>query len=171
MSITDNVMLCSNVSNLFSFIVVKPYGSGHYINGMNVSGNTFRAVGLVIQRGERVDTSYSQMVMNGVRGLSFVGNTYHNIESGAQNPLVVKHSQNTHAQVWEIDSLKRLPFAGRAMQVDSVVTTSRPRNASNVSNYAMPYTQAEIGSNGDKVQLIWPEPMLGDVAVTMRSDK
>ncbi|WP_425071317.1 right-handed parallel beta-helix repeat-containing protein [Sagittula sp. S175] len=171
LSITDNVMLCSNVSTLFSFIVVKPYGSGHYVNGMNVSGNTFRAVGLVIQRGERVDTSYAQMVMNGFRGISFTGNTYHNVESGAQNPLVVKHSQNTHAQVWEIDSLKRLPFAGRAMQVDSVVTTSRPRNASNVSNYAMPYTQAEIGSNGDKVQLIWPEPMLGDVAVTMRSDK
>ena len=45
LSITDNVFLCSNVAPWFSYIVVKPFGSGHFVNGMNVSGNTFRASG------------------------------------------------------------------------------------------------------------------------------
>ena len=65
---------------------------------------------------------------------------------------------------------QRLPFGGWAEQVDGVTATSRPRDASGVSTYAMPYTQAAIGSNKDRVQLVWPVPVLGDVAVTMRSD-
>lgn len=171
LSITDNVLLCSNVSSLFSFIVVKPYGTGHFVNGLNVSGNTFRAVGLVLDRCERVDTSYASLLLNNAKQISFSNNTYHNVQVGAANPLTVKHGQNSHAQVWEIDSGGQLPFGGRAMRVDSVTTISRPRNTSNVSNYAMPYTQGEIGPNGDRVNVVWPEAMLGDVAVTMRCDK
>ncbi|WP_342454002.1 right-handed parallel beta-helix repeat-containing protein [Sagittula salina] len=170
LSITGNVMVCSSVSALHSFIVVRPYGSGHFIAGMTVSGNTFRSEDVVIERGERVDTSFGQMVKESFRSVSFVGNTYHKVAAEARNPLTVKHGQNTHAQVWEVSSVGALPFEGKALQVDSVTTTSRPRNASNQSNYAMPYATAQTGSNGDSVQLIWPEPVLGDVVVVMRSD-
>jgi hypothetical protein len=91
LSITNNVMLCSGVAPWFSFIVVKPYGSGHFINGMNVSGNTFRGSGVVINRGERVDTSFAPMDFARMRSVTFSGNTYHNVEYGAENPLLVRH--------------------------------------------------------------------------------
>ncbi|MFW2588793.1 right-handed parallel beta-helix repeat-containing protein [Sagittula sp. SSi028] len=171
LSITNNVMLCSNVATSFSFIVVKPYGINHRLNGLNVSGNTFRGVGVAIDRAERIDTSFADMDKGSFRDVSFVGNTYHNIEYGAQNPLMVTHSQNTHAQVWEVDSGNRLPFEGYSQQVDSVVATSRLRNESNVSEYDLPYTQAGTGPNNDRVQLTFSRPVLGDVAVTMRSDR
>ncbi|MGR3367035.1 MAG: glycosyl hydrolase family 28-related protein [Sagittula sp.] len=170
LSVTSNVMRVSDVAASFAFLVVKPYGSGHFVDGLNVSGNTFRGVRVSIDRAEKADTSFAALEMGSMRALSFHGNTYHNVVRGAENPLTVTHSQNTHAQVWEIDSDQRLPFGGWAEQVDGVTATSRPRDASGVSTYAMPYTQAAIGSNKDRVQLVWPVPVLGDVAVTMRSD-
>lgn len=170
LSITDNVMLCSNVAPWFSFIVVKPYGSGHFINGMNVSGNTFRGSGVVIDRAERIDTSFAPMDFSRMRSVSFVGNTFHNIEYGAHNPLLVRHDQNSHAQVWEIDTANRLPFNGYALEVQSLVTRSRPRDTSNVSKYHMPYTSSREGAQQDSVHVIWPEAIRGDVTLGVRMD-
>ena len=170
LSITNNVMLCSGVAAWFSFIVVKPYGSGHFINGMNVSGNTFRGSGVVINRGERVDTSFAPMDFARMRSVTFSGNTYHNVEYGAENPLLVRHDQNTHAQVWEVDTDNRLPFNAYAMEVQSLVTRSRPRDTSNVSRYHFPYTRTREGSQQDSVHVVWPESMRGDVTVGVRMD-
>lgn len=170
LSVTDNVMLCSNVAPWFSFIVVKPYGSGHYVNGLNVSGNTFRMIGGAINRAERVDTSFASLDMSRMRKVYFSGNTYHNIDNGAENPLLVEHAQNTHSQTWEVDTDNRLPFNSYAMGVVSLVTTSRPRDTNNVSKYHMPYTQARQGAAQDRVNVIWPEDMRGDIAVQVRMD-
>jgi hypothetical protein len=137
---------------------------------LNVSGNTFRALRGNIHRGERVDDTYAPMQLGSLKAISFQGNSYHGVETAAKNPLTVAHTQNTHEQVWTVASGGALPFAGRATRVDSVTTTSRPRNASNLSNHAMPYAQALQGSLLDKVQLVWPEAMLGDVSVVMRCD-
>lgn len=171
LSITNNVMLSSDCAPWFSHIVVKPYGTGHYINGLNVSGNTFRCVGAYINRVERVDTSYAPLELDKMRSVSFAGNTYHNIEYGAKNPLRVDHDQNSHAQVWEVDTDNRLPFNGYAMGVEGLVTTTRPRDAGNVTQYTMPYTQSEQGASKDRINVVWPEPMLGDVTVTIRMDR
>jgi hypothetical protein len=171
LSITNNVMLSSDCAPWFSHIVVKPYGTGHYVNGLNVSGNTFRCVGTVINRVERVDTSYAPLDLEKMRSVSFSGNTYHNIEYGAKNPLRVDHDQNSHAQIWEVETDNRLPFNGHAMGVEGLVTTTRPRDASNVSRYHMPYTQMQQGAGQDRVHVVWPEPMLGDVTLTIRMDR
>lgn len=170
LSITDNVMLCSNVASWFSYIVVKPYGTGHYINGMNVSGNTFRVVGGSISRVERVDTSFAPLNLASMKNVYFNANTYHNVEYGAENPLQVRHSQNTHAQVWVVDTDNRLPFSGYAMEVESLVTRSRPRDTSNVSKYHMPYTQTREGGSQDQVNVIWPEDIRGDITMLVRMD-
>ncbi len=170
LSITNNVMLCSDVSSAFSFVVLKPYGSGHFVEGLTVSGNSFRSDGGVISRAERIDTSFAPMELGNMRGLCFAGNTFHNIDFGAANPLTVRHTQNSHAQTWEVDSNGLLPFAGRAVRVDSVTATSRPRNVANTSVYTTPYAQAQQGANGDAVQLVWSEDVLGDVAVVLRAD-
>lgn len=171
LSITNNVMLCSDVAPWFSFIVVKPYGTGHFVNGLNVSGNTFRSVGIVIDRAERADTSFAPMDFARMRSVNFAGNTYHNIESGAENPLLVRHGQNSHTQVWEVDTNDRLPFRSYALEVQSLVTRSRPRDTDNISQYHMPYTSTREGAAQDRVHVIWPEDMRGDVTLTIRMDQ
>ncbi|MFW2542977.1 glycosyl hydrolase family 28-related protein [Primorskyibacter sp. 2E107] len=171
LSITNNVMLSSEVASWFTSIVVKPYGTGHYINGMNVSGNTFRCVNAGIDRVERVDTSFANLNLANMKNVYFTGNTYHNVTSGAENPLLVTHSQNSHAQVWQVDTDNRLPFGGRALEVESLVVRSRPRDANGVSKYHNPYAVAQQGGNLDKVHVTWPEPMLGDVTLRVRMDK
>ncbi|WGW04087.1 glycosyl hydrolase family 28-related protein [Tropicibacter oceani] len=170
LSITNNVMLSSSVASWFSYIVVKPYGTGHYINGMNVSGNTFRCIGATINRAERVDTSFANLTFQSMKNVFFTGNTYHNVSKGAENPLLVRHSQASGAQTWVVDTDDRLPFNGYAMEVESLVTRSRPRDGNNVSKYHMPYTSTREGSGQDQVHVIWPEDMRGDVTLKVRMD-
>ncbi|NDV98604.1 glycosyl hydrolase family 28-related protein [Salipiger sp. PrR002] len=170
LSITGNVMLCSNVADWFSFIVVKPYGSGHMVNGMNVSGNLFRAVGGTITRVERVDTSFAGLELGAMRRVFMQENTFHNIDLQTENPLQVTHDQNTHAATWVVATGNKLPFGGRARQVQSLVLTSRPRNGANVTAFVTPYTSAEQGSGASDVHVIWPEPVLGDLTLLVRMD-
>ncbi|CUH75368.1 glycosyl hydrolase family 28-related protein [Tropicibacter naphthalenivorans] len=170
LSVTNNVMLSSHVAPWFSHIVVKPYGTGHFINGLNVQGNTFRCVGGSIFRAERVDTSFAQLDKSRMRSVIFDGNTYHNVETGASNPLRVTHSQNTHSSTWEIDTENKLPFEGYALDVEAVTQRSRPRNTANVSKYYNPYALTEQGGQKDKVHLIWGEDLIGDVTVKVRMD-
>jgi hypothetical protein len=35
----------------------------------------------------------------------------------------------------------------------------------------MPYTQMQQGAGQDRVHVVWPEPMLGDVTLTIRMDR
>ncbi|KUF12793.1 glycosyl hydrolase family 28-related protein [Pseudoponticoccus marisrubri] len=171
LSITGNVMLASSVAPWFSSIVIKPYGSGHFINGLTVSGNTFRTIGGLTYRGERVDTTFAPLDMSRARSVTFVGNTYHNVESGAANPLRVTHSQNSHASVWTVPTDNRLPFEGEALEIESIVSRSRPRNSSNVTRNHFPYVEGRKGGQRDQVHVIWPENMVGDVTMNIRMDK
>ncbi|WP_353471319.1 glycosyl hydrolase family 28-related protein [Salipiger sp. H15] len=170
LSVTNNVMLCSNVADWFSFLVVKPYGTGHMVNGINVSGNLFRSVGGTITRVDRVDTSFAGLNLGAMRRVFVHENTFHNIDLQTENPLQVSHDQNSHASTWVVETGNRLPFGGQAKAVEGLVLTSRPRDAANVSKFAMPYTSAGQGSGQDQVHVIWPEPMLGDLSLSVRMD-
>ncbi len=170
LSISNNIFLSSNVAPWFGFIVVKPYGTGHFVNGMNVSGNTFRCVGTSQNRVERVDTSFAPLDLSRMKNVYFSNNTYHNINNGSENPLLVRHDQNSHEQTWQVDTDDRLPFNGYAMEVQGLVLRSRPRDTNNVSNYVTPYTQTREGSQQNQVHVIWPEAMRGDVTLMVRMD-
>ena len=170
LSLTGNVFLCSNVADHFAFIVVKPYGQNHRVNGLNVSGNLFRSVGQVIDRVERVDDSFAPLDLSSMRNVHFDDNTYLNVGKGASNPLLVQHAQNTHAQTWVIDTGDRLPFGGYAMEVASLVLRSRPRDEANVSVFVTPYTSTREGAGQDQVHALWPEPIRGDVTLQVRMD-
>ena len=170
LSITNNVMLASNVAPWFSFLVVKPYGTGHFVNGMTMSGNTMRCVGGTINRVERMDTSFAPLDLSRMKDVFVSGNTYHNVVNGSENPLLVRHSQNSDALTWQADTDNRLPFNGYAMDVESLVTRSRPRDANNISRYDMPYTQTRQGGQQDRVHVIWAQPMRGDITMKVRMD-
>ncbi len=170
LSIADNVFLCSNVAPSFSYIVVKPYGRDHRLNGFTVSGNTFRSSGVVIDRVERVDDSFAPLDIDRSRHVTFSGNTFHNVEYAVANPLRVSHDQNTHADTWVVETGNKLPFGGYARGVDSIVLTSRLRNTANVSEWFMPYVATKQGGQKDRVHVIFPEDVRGDLDIAVRMD-
>ncbi len=170
LSITDNVFLSGDVAPWFGYIVIKPHGAGHFLTGLNVTGNKFRSINGSIDRVDRVDTSFSNLDMSKGKNVLFAGNTFHNVEKSVHNPLRIEHDQNTTSETWTVDSDGRLPFGGRCRGVDAVVATSKLKSNSNVTTYATPYVKLTEGADGDQVTLNWEKPLSGDVTVTVRMD-
>lgn len=170
LSITDNVFLSGDVAPWFSYIVIKPYGDGHFIGGLSVVGNKFRSLINKIDQVEKVDTSYADLDFSRGKNILFDGNTFHAVDTPTYNPLRVEHTQNTEASTWTIDTGGQLPFGARARSVESVVANGRIRTSSNTTKYQMPYVETEQGTNGDKIKLGWDDPVRGTVTVKIRID-
>lgn len=171
LSITDNVFLSSDVAPWFSYFVVKPHGTGHFLNGVTVRGNRFRSINGVVVRAERVDTSFADLDHDRNRSVFFDGNSYHNISEQAQNPLIVAHSENTNAKIWTIGTGKRLPFEGYCQFVDSVALTGDIRNTSNARTFENPVGKGRVGPNEDEFTLEFASQVRGQVRATVRMDR
>lgn len=171
LSISDNVFLCGDVASWFSYIVVKPYGSGQYLNGLSVSGNKFRAINGGIERAERVDTSFADLDFSRCKSVFFQGNTFHNVAAEVASPLRLRHEQSTAASTWTVSTDGALPFEGRARAVDAVVAVGQLETSSGSDRFLMPNVQLEQGSNGDEVDLHWGEGVRGEVQLLLRVDK
>ncbi|KIC10963.1 hypothetical protein RA19_09550 [Leisingera sp. ANG-M1] len=170
LSINANVFLSGDVANWFSYIVVKPYGSGHYLNGVSVTGNKFRSLNGSIDRAERVDTSFADLDFTRSKNVVFTGNMYHNITTHAANPLRVRHDQNSASTSWSVDADGQLPFQGYARYVDSVIPMGPLRTSGNSTRYITPYTEVLQGSANDEIHLRWGEAVKGEVQVILRMD-
>ncbi|MEM6372519.1 MAG: glycosyl hydrolase family 28-related protein [Pseudomonadota bacterium] len=171
LSLTDNVFLASDTADWFSYFVVKPHGSGHFLNGLTVRGNRFRSINGRMTRAERVDTSFSDLDHERNRSVFFDGNSYHNIDEAAQNPLVVAHDQNTNAKIWTIGTDKRLPFESYCQFVDSVALVGDIRNTSNARVFENPVGKGRIGPNDDEFTLEFASTVRGQIRATVRMDK
>ncbi|MHA6263496.1 right-handed parallel beta-helix repeat-containing protein [Arenibacterium sp. CAU 1754] len=170
MSITDNIFLSGNVAPWFSYIVVKPYGTGHFLNGVTVSGNKFRSTNGSIDRAERVDTSFAPLDHGRHKDVSFQGNSYHQVSKQVANPLRVRHTEGSVAQSWSIDMNGELPFGGQARGVDSVVALEAITNAAGQARHSVPFARVNQGADKDQVVLVWDEPVQGEVAMSVRID-
>lgn len=170
-SMTDNVFLASAVAPWFSYLVVKPHGSGHFLNGVTVKGNRFRCINGVITRAERVDTSFADLNHDRNQSVFYDGNSYHNVSEHAQNPLVVLHTQNTNAKTWTVGTSNKLPFEGFCQFVDSVALTGDLRNTSNVKVYENPVGKGRVGANEDEFTLEFASDVRGQIRATVRMDK
>ena len=165
------MFLSGDVAPWFSYIVLKPYGNGHFLNGVSVSGNKFRSINGSIDRAERVDTSFSGLDFSRTKNVFFEGNTFHNVDATVANPLRIRHEQSSAAKTWTIDPGDGLPFGGRSRGVDSVIALGAITTSGGSSRYAMPYADLEQGSNKDQVGLVWEEAVRGEVQLTLRLDK
>ncbi|WP_146346012.1 glycosyl hydrolase family 28-related protein [Phaeobacter marinintestinus] len=170
LSITDNIFLAGSVANWFAFVVIKPYGVGHYLNGVTVTGNKFRCINGSIERADRVDTSFAGLDFAKSKNVTFEANTYHNVSVQPTNPLRVKHNQGSTSQVWTIDSDDKLPFGAFVRRVDSVVAYDEVVDGSGDREHGMPQVRVGQGSDNDQVKLVWPKAVKGDVSVVMRID-
>jgi hypothetical protein len=154
LSITNNAMSCSNVTARFGFIVIKPYGTGHHLDGMTVAGNTFRALGTTINRAERVDRSLAGLLLDKMRAVYFTANNYHNVNNSAANPLLGTRDRNSGSQTWQIDAEDRVPFNGFLPDLAGPLTRLRPRDTTWDTHHDMPFAIVCQGANKDRVQAI-----------------
>lgn len=170
LTITSNTFMCTGVAPSFRWLVVRPRGPGHYLNGLSVMGNVFRTVNGAIDRIEKVDASQAGLDHGRARNVLFAGNVFHGVTQGCMNPVTVTHTQNTDATTWTVNAADWLPFGGQALSAVSVLPDGPLRNSANVITWAAPYAEPQQGSGQDRVDLKWPQALHGKVVVTLRSD-
>jgi hypothetical protein len=171
LTVTGNIFIASGVAPWFRWIVIRPLGSGQFVQGLHVSGNVFRTVGNRIDRVEAVDTTFAALDYTRFRNVIFDNNAYNGVDFPTESPCVVLHDQNTNATSWVVDTGGKLPFGGWARTVSSVVMEGRAQDAGNATRYELPYTEIQQGPNNDSVNLRWPVATRGRAVVTVRVDR
>lgn len=169
LSITGNIFTANGVAPWFNWIVVKPYGSGHYIHGLNVSGNVFKVLNGSIDQVDRVDTSFAGLDFGRCRNLHWEGNTYTGVDKKTSSPAMIEHEQATDSKTWTVDFEDLLPFGGRARNVMSI-TAEGPIMSGASQATDMPYATPDIGADKDQVQVTWANPSRGKIQVVARVD-
>ncbi len=170
LNIVGNVFIASNVASFFRWIVITPYGPGHFINGFSLTGNSFRVFNASADRVEMVDTTYASLDMTKTRNLRVEGNTFNQIGQTIMNPIPFSHTQNTAADPWTIDASAFLPFGGRCRMVEAVSPEGSITNAANVARYVQPNVTVGQGVQGNQATLRWGEAVKGKVTVVLRMD-
>lgn len=171
LTVTGNIFTVNDAASWFSWIVIKPFGAGHFIQGLSVTGNAFKSLNGTTDRVERVDDSIAGLVAGSFRNIVFDGNTFNGIGQVTQNPATLQFDQASNAATWTIPAGGYLPFGGKAREVVSIVAEGVVQNAGNAAVFAMPYATTEVGAGQDAVSLTWPEPVRGRVHVTVRVDR
>jgi hypothetical protein len=170
LSITNNVFLAGNTVPSFRFLIVKPFGAGHFIDGLTVTGNTFRAIGGELTRVDAIDTSRATMNLDLFQNIRFSENAFHNIDVHVSNPLVLNHNEASNQSAWTVTFGENLPFRGFAQTVESVVAVGALRDASNAIYWGAPYYVPKQGPNADRIILNWERPVRGTVTMRVRMD-
>jgi hypothetical protein len=170
LNIVGNVFISSGTSAAFRWIVVKPYGSGHFFSGFTVSGNSFRSFGVIVDRVDMLDTTFATLDFTRSRNVRVEGNSFNNVLQWILNPVLVAHTQNTAAETWNVSAGGFVPFGGRIRMVESVAPEGLITNAASAARYVFPYSTPGTGITGNEAQIRWGEAVLGKVLVNLRMD-
>jgi hypothetical protein len=170
LTVTGNIFVAMNMAPWFRWIVITPRGTGHYVNGLSVTSNVFRAVNGTVDRVDLVDETYAALNYTAFRNVIFEHNVFNGINQETASPLLVEHTQNTAADTWVVDGSAYLPFAARARNVMSVVAEGAITNSSNVAQFVTNYVQVEQGTNHNLINVKWPSAVKGKVQVVLRCD-
>jgi hypothetical protein len=170
LNIVGNVFIASDTSTAFRWIVVKPYGAGHFFSGLSITSNSFRCFGTVIDRVDMVDTSFATLDFAKSRNVRVEGNSFNNVSQWIINPVQVAHSQNTAAETWNVSAGGFVPFGGRIRMVEAVAPEGMISTAANAGRYVFPYSLPGTGAGGNEAQVRWGEAVKGKALVTMRMD-
>ena len=170
LTITGNIFTANDVAPWFNWIVVKPYGPGHYLNGFTVTANVFRTINGNITRIEHVDTTFADLDRSRMRNVIFQGNVFHGVNEEVYNPASLTHTQSTPDRIWIANAAPVLPFDGWARYVEAVVPEGRLANAANASVYESPWTDGSFGPNKSQYRVIFDTPVTGTVRCRVRMD-
>ncbi|MEL6314162.1 MAG: right-handed parallel beta-helix repeat-containing protein [Pseudomonadota bacterium] len=170
MSITGNTFLSQSTSPSFNFILVKPFGTDHFINGLMVTGNTFRLIDGNIDRVEGIDTTFAELNFERFKNIHFTANAYNGVNTLVESPLVWRHDENSPQSTWVVTPSPHLPFNAWVRTVESVMPEGEIQDNSGNPYWGMPYAQPRQGPNNDRVNVRWEKPVQGTVVVRMRID-
>jgi hypothetical protein len=170
LTITGNIFTTNDVAPSFRWIVVAPYGPGHFINGFAMNDNVFRTVNATIDRIEAVDTTRATLDFTRFRNVVIESNAFNGVDQPTQTPVMIQHDQSTASETWTVNSGGYLPFGSRARNVQSMVAENAIITASGAQNFTTPYAQVEQGSIGTLVNLRWQTAVRGRMHVTIRCD-
>ncbi|TKW67011.1 MAG: right-handed parallel beta-helix repeat-containing protein [Paracoccus denitrificans] len=171
LTITGNHFFVHDTLTDFAWISIKPYGSGHYIQGLSVTNNVFLVGGgAKIQRIEKIDTSFADMNYSRMRNILFAGNTFNGVLDYVANPVQVKHTQATAQASWVVPLAQNLPFQGWAQNVDSLTALSAMKDASGGRVTEMPWLRTGQGSRKGNLHVEWSRPVAGSVVILARMD-
>ncbi|RVT82628.1 right-handed parallel beta-helix repeat-containing protein [Rhodobacteraceae bacterium CCMM004] len=171
LTITGNIFTANDVASSFSWIVVKPYGAGHFLQGFHVTGNTFKSLNGSIDRVERVDSSFAGLDLSQSREVSFAANTFNGVSQRTINPVTLEFSQPNNAQTWTLDPSDYLPFGGWTRTVTGLVPDGDILTSGAAGVFDMPAITPLDGAGNDRVRLDWSVPARGRVQLTVRMDK
>ncbi|RKF14934.1 right-handed parallel beta-helix repeat-containing protein [Roseovarius spongiae] len=170
LNVTSNVFLAGNVAPWFTFIVVKPHGAGHYLNGMTVTGNSFRIIDDPIDRVDAVDTTFADFDYNRIKNINFSDNTFGNILHPVQSPAMIEYDQTVAAEAWTIDLADKMPFGAFAQTVEAAIPAGPLRDGAGGIVHVAPYYQAKQGPESNQIRLRFGTPVRGTVTVRVRMD-
>jgi len=170
LTITGNTFLASNTTLGFTWLVVKPHGSGHFIHGLAVMGNVFKSLNNKVTRIEKVDTSFSDLNYQRMRNILFQGNMFNGVNTYVANPVDVAFTQASASNRWLVTVDQALPFNGWVRNVQSVIATSQITDAANGRVTEMPWVQAALGTARQQVALNWGTAVRGSVSLRLRMD-
>ncbi|MEM1341077.1 MAG: glycosyl hydrolase family 28-related protein [Pseudomonadota bacterium] len=172
MSITGNIFFSSGSAPWFRFIVIKPYGQDHYINGLSINDNLFKqTAGQALERVEMVDETLFTLDMSRTAGLQMSGNTFHGITARAGDPVTVSINSNSVEQVWQADLAEMLPFGGQALTTLAMTPQGAITNTSDTAIYTLPYATTGHGPNATALRLNWSEAVKGSAIVTASANR
>jgi hypothetical protein len=170
LTITGNIFTTADVAPWFNWIVIKPYGTGHYIQGLSVTSNVFRSISATVTRIEYVDTTIADLDYGRMRNVNFVGNVFNGVAEPVYNPASIEVTQSTLSNVWVGESEPYLPFKGRARTLEAITSKGKIADASNAALYEQPYYLAEFGTNKRQFKIVWKTPCTGTVLCMVRMD-
>ncbi len=171
LTMTGNIFTVNDSASSFSWIVVKPYGSGHFLQGLSVVNNTFKSLNGFIERVERIDTTYAELQFNSMRNVTFAGNTFNGVSQNTINPVSLEFSQNTASTAWVLDPSGYLPFGGWARVVEGIVFRNEITNSAGSRVFPTPYVTVNYGSNKNQIRLNFEEAVKGTVNLMARMDR
>lgn len=170
LTVTGNTFTAQGVGTWFSWLVITPRGTGHFVSGLTVTGNVFRTRDGDIDRVEKVDDTYAPLSYASFRNVTFASNTFNGVTQATSSPVMVEHTQTSVADTWVVDGAAWMPFLSRARNVSSVVLEGALASSGNVTQWAQPYVLVEQGTGGGLVHLKWPSAVKGRAQVTIRCD-
>ncbi|PZX06106.1 glycosyl hydrolase family 28-related protein [Celeribacter halophilus] len=171
LTITGNIFTVNDSASAFSWIVIKPYGSGHFLQGLAVQNNTFKSLNGFIERVERVDTTFADLEYNSSRNVTFEGNSFNGVSQNTINPVSLEFTQNTASTSWVLDPSGYLPFGGWARVVESVVFRNALTDASDNAVFTTPYATVNYGAGSNQILLSFEEAVKGTVNLVTRMDR
>jgi len=170
LTITGNFFTANDVAPWFNWLVMKPYGPGHFIHGLAVVGNVFRTLNGNIDRIEAVDTTFADLDFNRMRNITFSGNVFHGIAEEVRNPHSMTHTQSTADRIWILDADLVLPFRGWARTIESVVPVDAISDTAGDPVYEAPWVDPEFGDDRRQFRVIFRSDVTGTVRASVRMD-